>query len=545
MDGIHEARSRTGKGARFVFGLALVVALSVPIFAPKAAASDLGANTTISPLTVTVGRPVALNGTGGWDPGEAITVWLARTAGEKDWATPRPTGDNVAMTTANSTGRWGVSFDMPDRASGLIEVYVQGSANFALFTSVAGRTLFPSPASPAPHTRADTPVNAITVKPRLDSSPSAGAPGTTATMRGTGFMANETGISVNFGDGGHSDPAGRGPFLKTVVADVTATSRGSWAATFVVPEGPPGTYNLVVNPGAAGPDAATGAFTLQQFRLTPGLKIAPASGPLGFLVSFSGSGFAAIAPIKVLVDSYGKRFELETVPRVITTGAGGSVTGFARIPAGLFEGAVAEIILTDGTNSASAVYTVKTSPASIRLSPSSGLGIIVVTGRDFTIGATVDILFDGKKVGTFPETIHVISYADGPRFAAIVAVPTTRQGKYEVRAVDTTGITATGTFEVPSLLGPTPPPGPPGPPTLFKPRPEPGVPGPRGPEGPPGPRGETGSQGPPGPPGPSGLPGPAGPPGPPPDMFLVWLGPALGFIAIVIALLPTIRKKKP
>ncbi|MBI4331299.1 MAG: hypothetical protein HY673_08470, partial [Chloroflexi bacterium] len=107
----------------------IVVAVLVPVaFTQPAQGADASGFTTLSPVNAIVGSPIALGGTRGvdpdgagplvapgWAPGEAVTIWMAGSNGEKDWTIPIDPGSIMATAVADANGSWGASFILPDR----------------------------------------------------------------------------------------------------------------------------------------------------------------------------------------------------------------------------------------------------------------------------------------------------------------------------------------------------------------------------------------------------------------------------------------------
>ena len=492
-----------------VMVVGLVGVLAVPASAAAFTTASMSASGAGSPTNV--GTTISVSG-GGAVPGASkpITVYLAGSPGAKTWVTPLEDGDIVATATSDNTGSWGTSFIVPERRSasplggpitfGVYDVYIQSGGDSFVFTGATG----------------------MNVKPYLDRSPSSGRPGTDVTLKGTAFTANETGITVIF-------DAAAGGLNKTVASGITATSRGTWTATFKTPDRAAASGLLIT---AIGNNTTTlaGVPTQRTFEVLRGATITPTSGAMGTKISFSASGFAAGATITISLDTTAT--VLETTPLTITAGGTGMVSGIANIPLeGLSDGPH-EVIISDGVGTSTATFTVSLRKATLVLGPTSGLGAITVTGRYFTSGSPVTISFDGQPVSTYPETVQATT-TTGTGFTALVSVPTTKAGKYEVKAVDIAGITATATFEVPSLGGVAPGGTP--------------VAGPAGPAGPAGKAGANGKDGAPGkagPAGPAGAKGADGAPGTPANMAIVWIALIIAIVAIIMAIIPMTQKKK-
>ncbi|MBI4332557.1 MAG: family 16 glycosylhydrolase [Chloroflexi bacterium] len=330
--------------------------LSLKSFTPPPGPVDLSVTTTISSQTTIVGATIAVgNGTVPWAPDEAVTAYLASTNGQRDWTTPSIAGSAVATTVADGLGNWSASFIMPDRAGsqGLItqgvEIYVVGGTNGALFsTRAAGaRTAFPN-TGPVWGAGGTGTAKAMVVTPFVTINPSRGLPGTTITMKGSGFAANEKDLEVNFGDGGALNASNPGPFSGVLASGIWATSSGSWIATVSSPSwAAPGRYNLVVI-------GITGAPAYQAFEiLRAPLNFTPTSAPPGTLVAFWASDYTPGHLISVTLNGQ----VLETIPAVVQVSETGRVGGLMRIPPqGILEGP-AQLIFWYGPASAPGIAT--------------------------------------------------------------------------------------------------------------------------------------------------------------------------------------------
>ncbi len=141
------------------------------------------------------------------------------------------------------------------------------------------------PASPSgPHTIvASGPNNSanttFTVTPGISVSPSSGAPGTTITVTGSGFSANETAIKVTYD----------GTAVATTPSAPSTNSQGGWSATFVVAVSPSGSYNI----GASGSTTSAGSVSNKTFTVTPCISTNSPSAAPGSSVTITGSGFGA------------------------------------------------------------------------------------------------------------------------------------------------------------------------------------------------------------------------------------------------------------
>jgi len=114
--------------------------------------------------------------------------------------------DNIE---ANQYGYWEAVFQVPSCTQGIHKLDAQGDASLLYEVQDA--------------------IFEVTLGIAIDKS--SGSVGETITMVGSGFVPNETGITILF--------AG-----VAVVTDIMADDIGCWDATFVVPDMPAGTYNL-------------------------------------------------------------------------------------------------------------------------------------------------------------------------------------------------------------------------------------------------------------------------------------------------------------
>ena len=115
----------------------------------------------------------------------------------------------------------------------------------------------------------------FTVMPSISTSTNQGTVGSSLTVTGRGFNSNESGITISY-DG---NPAETG---------VTASSKGSWQSTFEVPASSRGQHII----DAEGTTPATEVAD-QTFTVSPQIKLSPASGWVGTVVSIKGTGFGS------------------------------------------------------------------------------------------------------------------------------------------------------------------------------------------------------------------------------------------------------------
>jgi hypothetical protein len=151
---------------------------------------------------------------------------------------------------ANSQGSWTTTFTIPPSPKGTYSVRVSGS----------------SAELEAP----------FTVTPAVSLSGNRGTPGTSLTVTGSGFGANETAITVTLGE-------------TPVASDITADAEGSWSAAFPVPSLPAGSYSLL----ASGSVTSAGSVRRETLTIGGQLTVSPSNGSPGIEVNITGRGFGA------------------------------------------------------------------------------------------------------------------------------------------------------------------------------------------------------------------------------------------------------------
>lgn len=283
-----------------------------------------------------VGR--GMGGEGGWNPNEQIFLQAARSPGEHDWSQLMEQGPQLIVT--DDRGNWENRWYLNGQISpGVYEIYVQGTSQYALFSAVADRKLFPVTTGAT--------VSPVTIVPAIRAAVSQGPPGTTVRLAGNGLQRNAARFSLRFGDGGLSDPAYPGSFLKTI--DLPPLGyEVLWSASFTVPEGPAGKYALVFGQGNA----------TAYFEITSTLRITPSRAPAGSIVDVAGAGFKAGAPVGLSLKGPKGPVLLETTPASPTANETGQVIAKAKMPSDGLPGDVLEFTMDDGQGPAKATFTV-------------------------------------------------------------------------------------------------------------------------------------------------------------------------------------------
>ena len=161
-------------------------------------------------------------------------------------------GAIVGSANANAQGSWTTTIAIPSSAQGVYPVEVSDAA-------VASRVPF-------------------TILPAVSLATTEAPPLSTASISGSGFAANEPEITVALGD-------------ITLASQISADAKGSWSATFAVPELAGGKYAII----ASGPKTSSDSIERQVLIITPAMELSVASGPTGTAVNVTGRGFEANA----------------------------------------------------------------------------------------------------------------------------------------------------------------------------------------------------------------------------------------------------------
>ncbi len=183
-------------------------------------------------------------------------------------------------------------------------------------------------------------------------------------------------------------------------------------------------------------------------------------------------------------------------------------------------------------------------PAAVTLSPTEGVGIIVVNGTNFATGAKVTIKWGTTTLSTVPATVTV---AVDKTFSAIVTSPAdTAAGDATIMASDTGGSSAEATYTLTSGgMGSAGAPGPMGPRGAEGPTGPKGAAGTAGAQGSAGPAGAAGPAGVAGAAGPAGVAGPVGSAGADANSTLLTLAFIVAVIGLVVAVIAMLLARKP
>ena len=198
--------------------------------APVVATFTVSPAIAVSPANTTPGASVTVKGSGF----PASLANIALTLGN-------------AMTTVSSdpSGSWTTPMTVPQTAGGQYTLRSGGSA----------------PEVSAP----------LNIGAGITLSASTGTPGDRVTITGSGFSANQRGISVNFG--------------QTSLGSTDPNADGSWSLPATIPASPTGSYSIRTGGGGPVVDA--------PFGVTPAIAMNPTNVTPGTSVTVSGNGFGA------------------------------------------------------------------------------------------------------------------------------------------------------------------------------------------------------------------------------------------------------------
>ncbi|MGH9909018.1 MAG: beta strand repeat-containing protein, partial [Nitrososphaerales archaeon] len=254
-------------------------------------------------------------------------------------------------------------------------------------------------------------------------SPTSGPTSTSVTVSGTNFTTNAS-ITIKFDT--------------TLLTTTVSTSTGSFTTTITIPNNAIQGSHIISATDGAKIESTT--FTVTSGTAS-GITLSPTSGLVGTVVTIFGVNFAANTAITIKFDNN----PITTSPSTIISTSTGSFTATITIPN---NAAVGSHITSAADNSKTESATFTVVATSIILSPTSGVAgsTVTVTGTGFVSGATITIKIDSTTLTTTPASI-VASSSGG--FSAQITIPTTaNSGTRTISASDTTGKTATATFNV-------------------------------------------------------------------------------------------------
>ncbi|MDO8473414.1 MAG: IPT/TIG domain-containing protein [Dehalococcoidia bacterium] len=323
--------------------------------------------TSISASTGRTGDSIAVSGSG-FGTSEKINITWNGTA--------------LSSVNANTLGSWSTTIAVPPSAGGPSNIGASG--NFTAQSVDQSFIVFPS----------------------LVVSPSTGPSGTTLTIGGNGFGANEPGIEVLWG----------GLAVKT---GIVASASGSWNTTLAVPLATAGTFKI----GAKGSATVLGSVSERDFSVTRRLSLDPTVGRVGTVVTISGTGFVGNTAVSISYD----QIAVVTTPAAVVSTAVGSISTTFTVPPGV--PGVHSVVVSDGAGMANTTFAT-TSSMSIAGSSTSPGDEITITGQGFPSFAPITFTLDNMTLAT--RQASVTADASGA-FSATVTLPETARGTRTIR----------------------------------------------------------------------------------------------------------------
>jgi hypothetical protein len=316
-------------------------------------------------------------------------------------------GTNVKTgMSADSTGSWNTTFSLPTSAGGSHTIGASG-----------------------PTTKAsDVPSVTVTITPKIKISPASGNVGTSVTASGTGFGKSEGGIQITY-DG------------TTTKTGISADSKGSWEASFTIPNSTKGGHAI----DASG--SSTGATNVPDltFIVSSAVTVKPSSGSVGETVTIAGCGFGGNeSGITVTLDD-------NIVKSDIAANSEGCWNSSMTIPATTAGNHILDAY--GASTPASEVVDAKLIILSkMTLDPSEGhvSSNITIHGTGFGASKAVTLKYDSTALATEYTT------DDKGNFQASLVVPKSPGGKHNVVATDASGTTATAVFNMETTPPPVP-----------------------------------------------------------------------------------------
>ena len=200
---------------------------------------------------------------------------------------------------------------------------------------------------------------------------SSGGAGTSVTVTGAGFAANESDIAITY-DG------------QDVGTKVIANATGAWSSTFIIPASPAGAHTI----SASGP---TTAAVTAPFTSTASVLYRPprTSGAVGSSINLTGSGFAAGETITITFDN-------NTQVGSAVAGDDGGLTATFIIPPSTFG---PHTITVKGSSSSSNL-SFKVTPF-LSLDPASGFvgSTVKISGSGFAASSALKFTYDDNPIG--------------------------------------------------------------------------------------------------------------------------------------------------
>jgi hypothetical protein len=315
---------------------------------------------SLSTASTSVGNQVAVSGTG-FAGATTVTVTFD--------------GQTIATAVTNTNGSFTAIFNVPDTVPGAHTI----TSNDGIISVSAS----------------------LYVTQQITLSPSSGAVGSTVTVTGNGFSANQS-VTITFG----------GSPVITSPASIFTNSVGAFSATFAAPAAAGRTTTVLASDGVVSASAI--------FSLLASISLSMSSGNAETPIGVTGSGFGVNTTVSVSLDN--------TQVAQATANNNGSFSVSFNVPP-IFGGAHT-VTASDGTFSASANFTVL---SSARVTPPSGKvgSQVMVSGAGFSPSRSVGVTFDSTLIAT-------VTTDDNGSFSTSANVPVSSGGAHIISATDGT-----------------------------------------------------------------------------------------------------------
>jgi hypothetical protein len=362
-------------------------------------ATDAGGQTTSATFTVTT---PAITVTPGQGPVGA-TVTVSGTG----FSLSSPVGLDFDGVTVSSCSGGSLTTDPSGAFSCTFSVPTGTSGTLVTATDIGGATA--------------TGTFTVTT-PALTVTPGQGPVGATVTVSGTGFSVSST-VGLVF-DGLTVSSCGSGA--------LATDSSGDFSCTIAVPSGTSGTTVTATDVGAA---TASATFVVT----TPALTVTPAKGPVGAVVTVSGTGFSVSSTVGLQFDGVAIS---SCTSGSLSTGATGTFSCTFAVPSGA---SGTTVRATDvGGQTATGSFSV-TTPA-ITVTPQHGpVGAsVTVSGTGFSVSTPLkSLVFDNVVISSC--TSGSLTTTPAGTFSCTFAVPSGTSGT-TVTATDVGGQYASKSF---------------------------------------------------------------------------------------------------
>ncbi|HTW56236.1 MAG TPA: hypothetical protein VMG36_07365 [Thermoplasmata archaeon] len=267
-------------------------------------------------------------------------------------------------------------------------------------------------------------VNAtVTVGPQLLLTPSSGPVGTVVAINATGFSPSVA-LTIT-------------STLGTACAGTT-TAAGAYACSYTIPATPSAAYQLTATD-------ANSHHAIAHYSVTPVLYLDLAAGPVGSVLTFSGTGFAASHPVNV---SWSGGLACAGVSS--TLGSFSCLFAVPGIASGTYEFTARDT--PAGSDVATQNFTVD---PSLAVDPTSG-----PVGTDVTFSGAGYAAVTMVAIGWSGGTVCSVSTGTTGAFTCGYVIAPTSAGAHLFTGLAANGASAETTFTVAPILTPTPSTGP-------------------------------------------------------------------------------------